>query len=102
MSFKTAIDKLSEYILPRTNKTAELNIVRIKKLKRMIFLLEIFFSEAQKKIIAVSKENMQIIKRYCQRASSKLMPAIPSAVNFDVYRGIRINETDFAATLLSP
>ena len=84
MSFSTATDKLSEYIPPSIKRTAELKTMRIKKLNRMIFLLEIFFSDAQKKIIAVSNENMQIMKRYCQRDSSRFIFAIPSAVNFDV------------------
>ena len=102
MSSRTATDILSEYIPPIMSNTTALKTVRIKKLNRIIFLLEMFFSEAQKNMIAVSKENIQIMKRYCQRASSKFMLAIPSAVNFDVYNGIRIKETDFAATLLSP
>ena len=75
---------LSEYIPPIINKTAELKTVSIRKLNRIVFLLEMFFSEAQKNMIAVSKANMQIMKRYCHNASSKLMFAIPSAVNFAV------------------
>jgi len=61
-----------------------------------------FFSDVQKLIMAVSKANMQMVKRYCQNDSSKFRLAMASAENFAVYKGMRINEISLVATLLSP
>jgi hypothetical protein len=50
----------------------------------------------------VSKAKRQIVNIYCQRDSNRLMFAIFSEENIEVYRGNNIKDTDLAANLLIP
>jgi len=87
---------------PNTTIITELIIIIAKKLNKILFLFDILSCEAQKFIIAVSNAKRHIVKRYCQKDSSKFIFAIASDENLDVYNGMSMKEINFAVTLLSP
>lgn len=73
-----------------------------EKVNNILFTLLVSFSGAQNVIIAVSNANRQIVNKYCQKDSKRLIFAIVCDVKIEVYNGKSIKDIDLDATLLIP
>ena len=70
--------------IPISITTEQFRIINEKKLNNIFILFDTFSCDAQKFIIAVSKANMQIVNKYCQKDSSRFIFAMASGKNFAV------------------